>query len=234
MLENASSPFIYYPYIIVFSIAFGIIQLLIYLRKKNNIEYQLLNEEDIPEELLIKGDSLRMKYMLAFLLAKGAMWAKAPYSFMLFSTFHQLSVGEIGILYMIDAVMSLLTGPFLGFIADTFGRKSLAIFYPINTIIVLYMRMSGNIPLAYIGQFIHGSSCGILATCFEAWVNYEIAILYIHKPIYMENYRKKIFQNVMFYDSLLSLTITIVTAIIYVSNLILIYRISLEFLLHCI
>ncbi len=155
--------------------------------------------------------------MSAFLLTKSAMWAKAPYTYMLFSTLHGFTVQEIGLLYLIDAICSLIAGPFTGIVADTFGRRMVALIYPLNTVIVLCMRLTGNISLAYLSQFMTGFAGNILTTAFESWLNYEISSIYGNFRTYIHHYRKEIFSKILFWDSILSLIVTIVGALIYVN-----------------
>jgi MFS family permease len=232
--SNVSKPDFYYIYIIIFTIIFLIIQSITILFHKHETYKNLEEEKSIDTSLLSRLSSISMEhiskesvlrenYLQAFLTAKGAMWAKAPYTFLLFNVFHKFTVPQIGILYLVDAVFSLLTGPFLGLIADTFGRKIVSFFYPFNMIIILILRMSGNIPMAYLAQIISGCSSGILATSFEAWLNFEITKLFDESENkmdlmalkYMENFKKSIFSDVVYYDSILSIVITILGAIIF-------------------
>jgi MFS family permease len=121
-------------------------------------------------------------------------------------------------LYIIDAVVGLLVGPFLGIVADRLGRKFIASFYPINNIISTSMRLSGVVPLAFSAQFFTGVSGGILATAYEAWLNYEINKLYKDHKNYIQHYKKHIFATVSFYDTVTSMCVILVSAVIYVIN----------------
>lgn len=226
MIVDVSDASYYYNYILLFTFVFIIVQgLILVFRKKDELEYKA----DTPDSAMLeggvrdytyylKGKELKKIYMLGFLLAKSAMWAKAPYTFILFSTLHKLNIGEIGVLYLIDAVFSLISGPFLGVLADTFGRKRMAMIYPMQTILVIMFRVTGNVPIAYFAQAITGFGGGILATCFESWLNYEMTKLYGDNKSYIDMFRKNIFSSVMFYDSILSLAVTIISAIIFVIN----------------
>lgn len=220
MIENVNEPSFYYPYIIIFIITFTVLQILIYIfRSKDEHAYTDLSIEEKMliqnEEFILKGKLLRAKYMWAYLLSKAAMWAKAPYTYMLFSIYYKFTIGEIGVLYLIDAVVSLICGPFLGFIADTFGRKIVTMWYPLNTVVVLLMRMSGNVTLAYLAQFMTGAAGGILSTSFESWLNYEINELYGENKNYIQHFRKRTFSRIIFFDSILSLVVTLFAAIVY-------------------
>jgi hypothetical protein len=205
-------PEFYYPFIIVFVLIFSIVQMIIFFIKNTKLENNISTEE-----IAAKSNRLKWIYLFAFLTAKGAMWAKAPYTFLLFSTYHKIDMSEIGKLYIVDAIFSLVFGPFLGLAADTFGRKKISLLYPINMIILISLRMTGNISLAYLGQCLSGISSGVLSTSYEAWLNYEINMLFSDSKDQKENFKKYIFSKVMFYDSILSLSTTIIGAIIYVN-----------------
>jgi hypothetical protein len=216
-----SKPQFYYPYVIFLFTLYGLVQISIWIFKpKDEHEIHGLNDEEKIlikcEVFLEKGKDLKRKYMWAYLLAKASMWAKAPYTFILFSTCHGFSVGQIGILYLIDAIFSLLSGPFTGILADTLGRKKIALLYPLNTIIVLLMRMSGSIQLAYLAQIMSGVVGNVLSTAYESWLNFEMIKIYGNHKTYIQHFRKNIFSKILFWDSVISLFVTIVGAIIYV------------------
>lgn len=224
MVSNFSQADYYYNYIIFSFIIFAFIQLLIWLFSKDQYQQRSNDEtsKHLKEKLIIdsdithKGNLLKFKYMSAYLLSKAAMWAKAPYTFILFSNYYKFTFGQIGVLYIIDAFCGLFSGPFIGILADTFGRKIVAIYYPLNTVVIILMRISGVIPLAYAAQIFTGFAANVLSTSFESWLNYEINKLYQDNPDLIEAYRKDIFSNISFYDSILSLFTGIAGATIYV------------------
>jgi hypothetical protein len=175
MSQDALSEF-YLICILVYASILMIFQLLIwFFNRSEEIKDKVSLIKNYDHTIFLKLSFLRKIYMISFLLAKAAMWSKAPYTFMLFITWHKFPIYEIAQLYIVDAVFSLLSGPFLGYFADTFGRKLVSFFYPFNTIIILLLRMTGNKPMAYCAQIFSGLSSGILATSFEAWVNYEVS-----------------------------------------------------------
>jgi MFS family permease len=220
MIE-VSKPDYYYPFIITFVIIFAIIEAVIALlksRDKSTDDFEdseglLLDDDD----LVRKGRELKKKYIVVFLLSKAAMWAKAPYTFMLLSTYYKFNITEIGILYLVDSIFALVAGPFLGLVSDTFGRKFTSSLYCISNITVISFRLSGVIPLAYLAQVLTGTFGGILTTSFEAWLNFEISKLYGDKKEYQDKFRKNIFSKIILYDSVLSIIVTIIGTIIYVS-----------------
>jgi MFS family permease len=219
MLE-VSNPNYYYPFIISFIIIFAIIESAIYLIKAKaaNKEDQCESDKLLmnDENFIKKSIELKKKYMVVYLLSKAAMWAKAPYNFMLFSLYYKFELGEIGLLYLIDACVALVAGPFLGIISDTFGRKFTSSLCCISNITVISFRLSGIVPLAYLAQVFTGAFGGCLSTSFESWLNYEISKLFGDKKQSVDLFRKNIFAKIMFYDSILSICVTTIGTILYV------------------
>jgi hypothetical protein len=221
MLEVSNASY-YYPFIIAFIIMFAIIEVILGLFKMQENEKDQKNEKEsfiANEEYITKGRELKKKYMVVYLLCKSAMWAKAPYTFMLFSTYYKFTIPEIGVLYLIDAVFALIAGPFLGVLSDTFGRKFTCGLYSMSNITAMCLRLSGFVPCAYTAQFFTGVFGGILSTSYEAWLNYEITKIYGENKKEEDKFRKYIFSKILFYDSLLSITVTITGTILFVKYL---------------
>ena len=195
-----SEPSTYYPYMIIMVLLFIVIQIISWYMTKQK-----------PLELNEKEKGLKKRYVMAYVLSKAAIWAKAPYNFLLLSTLHGFNIQEIGILYMIESICSLLSGPVMGMIADTYGRKMIANIFPMHTIIVLSLRLTGNRSLAYTAQFISGLCKGIIGTVYESWLNYEIAEFERSREL-----KKEIFTDNMFYDSVMSFIVTVIGAILFV------------------
>ena len=211
----------YYPFIISFFLILGFLQLIIkFFGKQEGHDFYHLDEDEkllVKDKAFIKkGKDLQTKYMIVYLFTRASMWAKSPYNYMLFSTIYGFDIVTIGYLYIIDAIVGLIVGPFLGIIADKFGRKFVACFYPINNIISTSMRISGVVPLAYTAQIFTGVSGGILATAYEAWLNYEINNLYNDNKNYIQHYKKHVFATVSFYDTITSISVIMISAVIYV------------------
>ena len=62
----------------------------------------------IHNELTSEQSSLRFKFLVASTLIKSAIWIKAPYMFALYNRLHKFTRPEIGILYLIENLTSLL------------------------------------------------------------------------------------------------------------------------------
>ena len=64
----------------------------------------LAQDQNYSMTLETRKNSLKSRYLIAFVLTRSAMWAKAPYLYTLFMTVHKFTMAEIGILYLVDAV----------------------------------------------------------------------------------------------------------------------------------
>ena len=72
-------------------------------------------KNELDESILEKKkNSLRSRYLVAYIITRSAMWAKAPYLYTLFMTVHKFTFAEIGDLYLVDAVAALIFGPITG------------------------------------------------------------------------------------------------------------------------
>jgi hypothetical protein len=156
--------------------------------------------------------SLRFRYLIAYLSCRASIWAKAPYTFLLFNKIHGMDIKEIGILYIIDGIIALIFGPIMGVLCDKYGRKLFCILYSCLTIASLSMRITGNIPLAYFSQILTGIGGGLINTTFESWINYEAEKdLNKGKKFFLE----KLFKTQTILDSIISLIVTGVGAFIF-------------------
>jgi hypothetical protein len=123
------------------------------------------------ENIVDKKNSLKARYIVAYVLTRASMWAKSPYLYTLFTKIHGFTMAEIGILYVVDGISALISGPILGNLADIFGRKFFCLMYCVTTVINLAIRVTGNHPMAYFAQVLTGIGAGLINTTFESWVN---------------------------------------------------------------
>ena len=222
-LTDPSKNSYYFPIIVCIVLLLFLIQMLIILLKQhqNSSKSQQPSSKNssniLMEENLNKAqNSLRNRYIIAFILTRSAMWAKAPYLYTLFMTVHKFSMSEIGVLYFIDAISALIFGPLTGRWSDTHGRKLFCHFYNWCIIINLLLRMTGNHLLAYIAQVITGFGAGLISTTFEAWVVDESSKIFkenLQKE--KEIFLKKLFKNTNVYDAITSILTSSICAIIY-------------------
>ena len=124
-LTDPSKNSYYFPILAGIATILLIIQLIIMLMKEfkrrsggdgdvNNSMLTLQPNMNYSMTLESRKDSLKYRYLVAFVLTRSAMWAKAPYLYTLFMTVHKFTMAEIGILYLVDAVAALIFGPITG------------------------------------------------------------------------------------------------------------------------
>jgi MFS family permease len=231
-LSDPSKNSYYYPILLGIATILLLIQLIIlilkdYQKKKNpgvNLNQSLditFNKSKVyPPEVNIdevkdERETLRTRYLIAFVLTRSAMWSKAPYLYTLFMTVHKFSFAEIGILYLVDAVAALILGPITGQLADKYGRKLFCHCYNISIIINLALRMIGSRFWAYVAQVVTGFGAGLICTTFEAWVVSESEKVFGNLTEEAERFRKRLFVKSNIYDASVSIITSIICAFIY-------------------
>ena len=223
-LSDPSKNSYYFPIIIGIATILLIIQLIIMLLKELrrdpsdlnvSMDKTLAQDQNYSMTLETRKNSLKSRYLIAFVLTRSAMWAKAPYLYTLFMTVHKFTMAEIGILYLVDAVAALIFGPITGQLADIYGRKMFCHFYNISIIINLLLRMQGSRALAYLAQIVTGFGAGLICTTFEAWVVYESEKEFKECKKEAERFRKRLFKNSNVLDAAVSIITSGICAIVY-------------------
>ena len=198
----------YLSIIIVIFIILLIIQLIIMLIKKLRND----SRDDLSPSLKYYFKNLKINYLLAFILSRSAMWAQAPYIFILFKTVRKYTNEKINILYLVESISSLIFGPISGLLADVTGRASFCILYNISLFLYLYNIFMGFV---YFGQIANGFGNEVINTTFEAWVVSDTNDVIISYTKGVERFRKKLFKNVNILDATANIFITGICSIIY-------------------
>ena len=224
-LSDPSKNSYYFPIIIGIATILLILQLIIMFlkdfRRDQNLDSNVSFDKTLqgnmsyPTIIINRKNSLKSRYLIAFVITRSAMWAKAPYLYTLFMTVHKFSMAEIGILYFVDAVAALIFGPITGQLADKYGRRLFCHCYNFSIILNLLLRMQGSRILAYLAQVVTGFGAGLISTTFEAWVVSESEKDF--EGYYKEaiRFRKNLFVKSNVYDAVVSIITSIVCAFIY-------------------
>lgn len=223
MLINFTDPSqnsYYYPILTGIIFILVVIELLIVLLKnKDDLNTSMnntcLSNVSYSMTFIKNKNALKFRYLFAYILTRAAMWSKAPYLYTLYSTVHQFSMSEIGILYLIDAVAAFIFGPITGQFADKYGRRLFCHVYNFSIVLNLLLRMAGTKPLAYLSQIITGIGAGLINTTFEAWVVYEAGKDFGTYTIERDRFLKKLFRTANILDAIMSILISAICAIIY-------------------
>ena len=224
-LSDPSKNSYYFPILIGIATILLILQLIIMLlkdfRRDQNLDSNVSFDKTLqgnmsyPTIIINRKNSLKSRYLIAFVITRSAMWAKAPYLYTLFMTVHKFSMAEIGILYFVDAVAALIFGPITGQLADKYGRRLFCHCYNFSIILNLLLRMQGSRILAYLAQVVTGFGAGLISTTFEAWVVSESEKDFEGYKKEAERFRKNLFVKSNVYDAAVSIITSIVCAFIY-------------------
>ena len=224
-LSDPSKNSYYFPIIIGIATILLILQLIIMFlkdfRRDQNLDSNVSFDKTLqgnmsyPTIIINRKNSLKSRYLIAFVITRSAMWAKAPYLYTLFMTVHKFSMAEIGILYFVDAVAALIFGPITGQLADKYGRRLFCHCYNFSIILNLLLRMQGSRILAYLAQVVTGFGAGLISTTFEAWVVSESEKDFEGYKKEAERFRKNLFVKSNVYDAAVSIITSIVCAFIY-------------------
>lgn len=177
----------YYPYLFFMIIIYLLIVLIVKLMKNRYNKPWFIQADfyakregiQIEHDLLTpKQKSLRTRYLIASFLVRSSMWIQAAYVFALYNRRHGFTIGEIGVLYGIDALSALMMGPILGSLSDLYGRKKFCLLYCLLVIAYVSLRLTENKSLAYVSQILSGISLSIFHISFESWLNFETGIIF--------------------------------------------------------
>ena len=210
LFSDPSKISFYIPMIIGILIILIIVYIIAYFIKKEKYSYISRRNTSLKK---IKN-LLNLKYLVGFILARSAMWAKAPYLYTLFMTVHKFTIEEIHTLYLVEAVSALIFAPISGFLADKYGRKLFCQLYNISIIINVLLRIQGSHKLAYLSQVITGFGSNLIYTTFEAWVvsESEKEFKQFEKDVL---YRQKLFKKSNILESAANIFISGICATLY-------------------
>lgn len=209
----------FFPIIFIILLIILIFEMALFFIKKNRTQEEFNEDKTLFDNVSYsftlgeRKDNLYFRYMCGYICARASMWAKSPYMYMLYSTLHGFSVGEIGVLYAIDATSALIFGPIIGSMADIYGRKKFAILYNTLVIINLSLRITGIRALAYVAQVLTGMGASIVNTSYEAWIVFESNKEFGKFSTEKDKFLKKLFKSQNIIDSSVSIIITGICAI---------------------
>jgi MFS family permease len=222
-LSDPSSTGYYIPVILLFVVLLILLEFIIHILKnqQNDLNSSLNNtlQQGViySQSFIMRKNTLKFRYLTGYILTRAAMWSKSPYLYTLYSTIHGFEMSEIGILYIIDAVSAFIAGPLTGNLADKYGRKLFCQIYNSLIVINTLMRMTGSKPLAYCAQVLTGVSGGLIMTVFESWVVSESIKEFDSRFIERERFLKKLFKTQNILDAIMSVVISALSAVTYVS-----------------
>lgn len=227
--ENNTNTLDYYLiYIFGLFLAYSGISMLTNLLKNRNEEQlnvtldyygKKTGKQMIHDVLTEEQRYLRLRYLLISTTLKAATYVKSPYLFALYNRVHGFETSEIGVLYAIDNLSSLVFGPIFGSLSDLYGRKKFCVLYSICIVSQMLLRITGSQALAYPAQIITGMGSALADTVFESWLNFETNLLFTDdaEGKQMKNsYLRELFGKQMTLDCFCSIVLTGVATVLYV------------------
>jgi hypothetical protein len=108
-------PYLFYGSLIS---AMGITSIIVKL-SLNNHSYIALHQEEISEEMEKHPEFkvFQRNFLIVFLLVAAADWFQGPYIYAVYEAYG-LSLEEIGSMFLIGYLTSMISGPIIGVLAD--------------------------------------------------------------------------------------------------------------------
>lgn len=221
LTKDPNLPEYYYPVLLLFIIILIIINAIIYLIKIKatdlniSANHTILPDLSYPSSFIKRKTTLKIRYLLCYVLTKAAIWAKTPYLFTLYISYHGFTIKQIGFLYILDGVTALIAGPFIGNLSDVYGRKMFSLLICVFNVTNLCLRLTLNQNLAYVAQVMTGIGACLVNTTMESWVNFEANKDFAGYQIEKERFLKKLFKYQISYDAITSLATSFIAAVLY-------------------
>lgn len=117
-----------------------------------------------------RPSSLELAYFGGYILCASADWLQGPYVYALYEAYGYTH-HEISTLFVVGFASSGLMGPFVGQVADRYGRR--------RTILLLYCgcytlacttKHFNVFAVLAIGRVLSGVATSTLFSCFESWI----------------------------------------------------------------
>lgn len=107
--------------------------------------------------------------MLVWFLAITADWLQGPYVYELYASYGW-SKADIARLFVAGFASSMLTGTFIGSVADAWGRKFCAILYCILYGLACLTKHVNVYGVLMLGRLLGGAATSLLFSTFECWM----------------------------------------------------------------
>ena len=147
----------YYPILISITAVFLLIHIMIKtIRRLRGDEYFDLIYNDpyisleLPLNFELKKNILKCKYLLAFVIYRSALWAKAPYLYVINYNIQKFSYSEMVILCIIEIIIGYLFSPIYKYLKNRYDLKFLCIFYIVTVVINLLLLMQSSHFMIYL------------------------------------------------------------------------------------
>src|SRR5690242_17640857 len=108
--DDPLHPAYFYSTIITLLALLGVLNITIYFlrlytvhSRKRAMSSSLDDDKQYDPNFVDRKDSLKWRYLVAYVLTRASIWSKSPYLYTMYNKYHGFSLPEIGVLYVIDA-----------------------------------------------------------------------------------------------------------------------------------
>ena len=108
-------------------------------------------------------------YLVVYTLAYFADWLKGPYVYALYQSYG-LTEEKIAFLFIVGFASSGISGPFVGGLADSLGRKRMTIVYFLIYMGSALCKPFQDYDILLLGRILGGIGTSLLTTTFESWM----------------------------------------------------------------
>ena len=224
-LSDPSKNSFYFPILIAFTTILFILKLIINLLKNCKSEPNLDINDSLDKTLEVnirystvlgrRIKSLQLRYLIAYLITRAAIWAKTPYLYHLIMTVQEVSFADKGYMFFINIVFALIFIPLTKQFADKKGRRFVCRFYNYRIIFYLVLLMRGSNLQSSIAYIIPCFDAEIISTIFEDWFISESEKEFERYKKERERFQKNLFVKSKVYDSIIGIITSIICAFIY-------------------
>lgn len=111
-------------------------------------------------------------YVVVYMLMMGADWIQGPLVYALYKTYGY-TIGQIGVLFIAGYGSSMVFGPFVGMLADKYGRRKMCLLFVFTYTLCALSKHFNQYSILIMGRILGGLSTSLLQSTFEAWMVHE-------------------------------------------------------------
>jgi len=111
----------------------------------------------------------QMRYLFVWFLAITADWLQGPYVYELYASYGY-SKADIARLFVAGFGSSMITGTFIGSVADAWGRKFCSVLYCVLYAAACVTKHVNTYSVLMVGRLLGGAATSLLFSTFECWM----------------------------------------------------------------
>ncbi|KAL6878083.1 hypothetical protein HDV57DRAFT_122910 [Trichoderma longibrachiatum] len=116
------------------------------------------------------AQGFKRRFLLVYTLVVAADWLQGPYTYAIYKYEKELEEHTVALLYASGFVSGAASAPFVGQLADRYGRRAACVAYCVCYSITCLTMLSRNLNILYIGRLFGGIATTLLFSAFEAWM----------------------------------------------------------------